>query len=373
MKDAYRRVPYNIQESQDGMKENYASNTSAYSKIRQKMSIPSEQSYPTAKFISSSDQPSDSVEHDKTYLLHKHNMEEDKINLSHRLNSVIAELEKATAEKQEIEIKLEFSVQKVIELENELEESKAARENRDNDLNDEIRYERQLNNKLQCDIKKSENQRDMLKERLKEQERFSKQLNSDTNRVSNEFHNKSKELKLLEEEYVQSKGKLSNLQRELQSLRNYEKFSKEETARLEEEIERLTIEKKKLISLSKLKKQPDSRFKTLSSKLMLLKILQVSYKPVKEAFEVMRQNRFESKSREKAVKRMDAFVNKLEHSRVQKSLKTWYLTVFDFIETDKSIMELADSKYSLKEKSKYFFLWRTVYFSQMNKKNNKQE
>ena len=125
-------------------------------------------------------------------------MEEDKVNLTNRLNSVLAELDKATAEKHQIEIKLEFSVQKVIELKNQLEESKATRENRNNNLNEEIRYERQLNKKLQCDIKKSENQRDMLKERLKEQERFSKQLNPDTNVVSNEFHNKSKNVKILE-------------------------------------------------------------------------------------------------------------------------------------------------------------------------------
>ena len=181
---------------------------------------------------------------EETFKVHKYKLEEDRINLMKRLNTILAELDTATSEKLEIERQLEESVQKVIQLEKQLDQDQKAKYTLDSNLQEDIQYERELNNKLNKDIKKFEHERDMAKDKIREQEAFSFQLNADTNRIAKEFSQKSKELKLLEDEYVNKKNHLNNLERELESLRNYQKFSKEERSRLEEEIERLTLEKK---------------------------------------------------------------------------------------------------------------------------------
>ena len=181
---------------------------------------------------------------EETFKVHKCKMEEDKISLMKRLNSILTDLDAATAEKEEIEKQLEESVQKVIQLEKQLDEDQKAKYTLDSNLQEDIQYEKELNSKLSKDLKKHEHERDMLKDKIREQEAFTFQLTTDTNRIAKEFHQKSKELKLLEDEYVNKKNHLNGLERELESLRNYQKFSKEEKSRLEEEIERLTLEKK---------------------------------------------------------------------------------------------------------------------------------
>lgn len=165
-----------------------------------------------------------------------------------RLNTVLTQLDAATEEKRNIEVKLKSQIEKVVELEKQLENGHSSKENFDGNLQQEITYERELNSKMNRDIKKYEHERDMLKDRLKEQDLFKKQLSSDTNKLTTEYSQKSKELQNLETSFVTKQSFLTNLERELESLRNYQKFSKDEKSRLEEEIERLSIVKKRLIS-----------------------------------------------------------------------------------------------------------------------------
>jgi chromosome segregation ATPase len=187
----------------------------------------------------------------EAYFRHKQNMEEDKVGLLKRLNSVMMQLDQAKSEKLDIEMKLEENVQKVLILESQLSKTQSNSEKVDSNMQSTLNAERAINSQLNRDIKKYEHERDMLRDKLKEQEAFRLQLDSDASKLTNEYHQKSIELKKLESDFVDKQTLLTKLEREHESLKNYERYSKEEKSKLEEEIEKLTIEKKRLIGKTK--------------------------------------------------------------------------------------------------------------------------
>jgi hypothetical protein len=95
-------------------------------------------------------------------------LESDKVSLMKRLNMVLAELEKATHEKAEINAKLIEQERMGEDLKKKLDEVSALKNVVNRNLQEDLRYERDLNDKLKEELTRFEREKEQLLLKLKD-------------------------------------------------------------------------------------------------------------------------------------------------------------------------------------------------------------
>lgn len=97
-------------------------------------------------------------------------LEGDKVSLMKRLNMVLAELEKATHDKAEVNTKLIEQDRMSIDLKRKLDEVSSLKNVVNRNLQEDLRYERDLNEKMKDELDRFEREKESLINKLKEQE-----------------------------------------------------------------------------------------------------------------------------------------------------------------------------------------------------------
>ena len=70
---------------------------------------------------------------------------------------------------------------------------------------------------------------------------------------------------------------------------------------------------------------------------------------------------------------MSNIITNHNKNKLKQSIKTWYLNAFNFVEHNKSIINLAKAKADFKCISMFFYKWREEYFSSLKKYDDKLE
>jgi hypothetical protein len=87
-------------------------------------------------------------------------LETDKVSLMKRLNMVLSELEKATHEKSEINVKVLEQERQAEELKRKLEDVTSLKNVVNRNLQEDLRYERDLNEKLKEELARFEREKE---------------------------------------------------------------------------------------------------------------------------------------------------------------------------------------------------------------------
>lgn len=122
-----------------------------------------------------------------------------------------------------------------------------------------------------------------------------------------------------------------------------------------------------------MKSENECHLKTLSTKLLYLKITQLTHENLKVAMQELYKFKLMSKNKERALKRICSIITNKEKFTLRKTFKSWYINAFDFVRHNESIQQLTAKKADFKTSSKFFYLWRSAYFDSLRKYDSKLE
>jgi len=181
------------------------------------------------------------------YEYHIKNLENDKASLSKRLNIVLMELDKITAEKAEYEKQMSEQMRIGTELEEKLMKSENLSKVLNKNLQDDLKYEKELNDKLREEVSRYEAQKSQLMVQLREQQGLAEQFQKEVRNLEDAIVTKEADISNLVEQHEKVKKQLADKENELDGLRERLNVQGKNINDLEAEIQKVEDERNDLI------------------------------------------------------------------------------------------------------------------------------
>jgi hypothetical protein len=121
------------------------------------------------------------------------------------------------------------------------------------------------------------------------------------------------------------------------------------------------------------KKESEEGLKILSTKLIFLKIQQLTEVSLKDSFSLLNRHRYESKNAYKALQRVTNFSCRHQTKCKRIAFRKWFNKTFSYDKQNKTVSQLVVQKANFKVCSKFFFQWRSAYFDSLKKYDDKME
>lgn len=121
------------------------------------------------------------------------------------------------------------------------------------------------------------------------------------------------------------------------------------------------------------KKESEDQLKILSTKLIFVKIQQLTEVSLKEGLTMLNKHRYESKNAHKAIKRVTSFSLRHQTKCKRIAFRKWFNKTFSYDKQNHTISQLVVQKANFKTFSKFFFQWRSAYFDSLKKYDDKME